>query len=81
MQDDDTTSIITLLIPIILIFSVVFYFLHSQRAKRATITAAREAAAKTMNGVVVHDKSGYWAIMPKKDWMGMRKRNYRCWLS
>jgi hypothetical protein len=47
-----------------------------QLSKRDIVIAAREEAAKTMNGVVVQDASRNWAIMPKKEWMGMRRRNY-----
>lgn len=44
--------------------------------KRDIDIAAREGVAKTMNGVLVQDRDGYWAIMLNKDWMKMRKRSY-----
>jgi hypothetical protein len=43
-----------------------------QRAKYETVIAAREVVAKTTDGIVLQDRSGYWAIMPKQDWMKLR---------
>lgn len=48
--------------------------LGSKGRERAIEMGAREVVATRMKGVAVYDTTGYWAIVPAKDWIVMRKR-------